>query len=105
MENTSNNKQDAVDRKVDGVVKLFGLVERDWRNFALLISILINVYVTYKYIDQNDRMTEIIIEQVDKRSPAIIQEKVEEKTTEILAPPVKQLTDLTDSIKVKAGIQ
>lgn len=44
----SEVKQDMIDRKVDGVVKIFGLTYKDVVALVATLSILLNIYLMYK---------------------------------------------------------
>ncbi len=44
----SELKQDMIDRKVDGLVKIFGLAYKDVVALVATLSILLNIYLVYK---------------------------------------------------------
>lgn len=92
----TEKRTDFLDRKVDGLVKVFSLVERDWKNFILTISILSNVYLVHSLIKTHSEMSDRIIEEVRKQSPQVIKEE--------LAPTKMALDTVVSTIKRNLNI-
>lgn len=74
----SDVKQDMIDRKVDGVVKIFGLAYKDIVALVATISILLNVYLVYKIITMNEDLNAKIVEEVRRQVPQAVNERVPE---------------------------
>lgn len=74
----SDVKQDMIDRKVDGVVKIFGLAYKDVVALVATISILLNVYLVYKIITMNEDLNAKIVEEVRRQVPQAVNERVPE---------------------------
>lgn len=69
-------KQDMIDRKVDGVVKIFGLAYKDIVALVATISILLNVYLVYKIITMNEDLNAKIVEEVRRQVNPAVEERV-----------------------------
>lgn len=72
----SEVKQDMIDRKVDGVVKIFGLAYKDIVALVATLSILLNVYLVYKIITMNEDLNAKIVEEVRRQVPRAVEESV-----------------------------
>ena len=72
----SEVKQDMIDRKVDGVVKIFGLTYKDVVALVATLSILLNVYLVYKIITMNEDLNAKIVEEVRRQVPRAVEESV-----------------------------
>lgn len=72
----SEVKQDMIDRKVDGVVKIFGLARQEILALVATISILLNVYLVYKIITMNEDLNGKIVEEVRRQVPQAVDERV-----------------------------
>lgn len=72
----SEVKQDMIDRKVDGVVKIFGLAYKDIVALVATISILLNVFLVYKIITMNEDLNAKIIDEVRKQVSPAVEERV-----------------------------
>ncbi len=72
----SEIKQDIIDRKVDGVVKIFGLAYKDIVALVATLSILLNVYLVYKIITMNEDLNAKIVEEVRRQVPRAVEERV-----------------------------
>lgn len=83
MDNNTNNNNipnpDFIDRKLDGVVKIFGLAHRDFMALMLSISILLNVYLVYEIITTSEDLHKQIVEEVRRQSPSLIKQETEQK--------------------------
>lgn len=70
MENNNNNRgnPDFIDRKLDGVVKIFGLTERNFMALMLTLSLLFNIV---QYFDTRTTEKELhnqIVEEVRRQA-------------------------------------
>jgi hypothetical protein len=72
-------EKDVIDRKVDGVVKLFELVRRNVLAFVATISIVGNVFLVYKIITTNEELNKQIVEEVRKQVAPAVEQKVDDK--------------------------
>jgi len=72
-------KKDIIDRKVDGVVKIFGLAYKDVVALVATISILGNVYLVYKVLNVTESLNNRIVEEVRKQVTPAVNEKVDTK--------------------------
>lgn len=97
MENKNNTNidketADFVDRKISGVVEairiFFKLAVEDMRTFILVLSIIANIYLTHKLIDNNEKMSKVIIEEVRKQVPMEVKREALEQLQ-----PVKDKVD------------
>lgn len=93
MENNNkldNEKQDAIDRKIDGIVKIFGLAQRDFMALMLTLSLLLNI-VQYYDVRRTERvLNDEIKEEIRRQAvPAIKNE------TSRQLEPIKSKVDTT----------
>lgn len=93
MENNNkldNEKQDMIDRKIDGVVKIFGLAQRDFMALMLTLSLLLNI-VQYYDVRRTERvLNDEIKEEIRRQAvPAIRNE------TSKQLEPIKTKVDTT----------
>lgn len=93
MENNNkldNKKQDMLDRKIDGVVKIFGLAQRDFMALMLTLSLLLNI-VQYYDVRRTERvLNDEIKEEIRRQAvPAIRNE------TSKQLEPIKSKVDTT----------
>ena len=93
MENNNkldNEKQDMLDRKISGVVKIFGLAERDFMALMLTLSLLLNL-VQYYDVRRTERvLNDEIKEEIRRQAvPAIKNE------TSKQLEPIKSKVDTT----------
>lgn len=99
--NTTDNKKDWLDRKIEGVTNalqvFFGMVQKNARDFILTISIVANVYLGHKIIDNVERMNERIVEEVRKRVP----EEVKKETKSQLGGIADTLKNTAQEVKDK----
>jgi len=72
----SDVKQDVIDRKVDGVVKIFGLAYKDVVALVATLSILLNVFLVHKIITTNEDLNAKIVEEVRRQVPRAVEESV-----------------------------
>ena len=67
---TTNQKgDDFVDRKIDGLVKIFGLAQRDFMALMLVLSLIGNIILVYQLGEVRKEMTHMVIEEVRKQVP------------------------------------
>ena len=67
---TTNQKgDDFVDRKIDGLVKIFGLAQRDFMALMLVLSLIGNIILVYQLGEVRKEMTHMAIEEVRKQVP------------------------------------
>ena len=67
---TTNQKgEDFIDRKVDGLVKIFGLAQRDFMALMLVLSLIGNIILVYQLGEVRKEMTHMVIEEVRKQVP------------------------------------
>ena len=71
--------KDFIDRRVGNVSTIFGLAREDAITLILVISLLCNVWLGREVIIANKDWSKIVVEEVRKQAPRIIEEKVEEK--------------------------
>ena len=60
---------DFVDRKIDGLVKIFGLAQRDFMALMLVLSLIGNIILVYQLGEVRKEMTHMVIEEVRKQVP------------------------------------
>lgn len=90
--NLDNEKQDMIDRKISGVVKIFGLAERDFMALMLTLSLLLNIVQYYDVRNTEKELHNQIVEEVRRQAvPAI---KLETKNQ---LEPLKNKIDTTVS--------
>lgn len=89
-ENVEN--KDWLDRKLDRGMEFismaFGMVQKNSRDFILTLSLIANVYLGHKIIDNQEVMNNKIVEEVRKQVPTEV--KKEAKT---------QLQGVADTVK------
>ena len=106
----SEVKQDIIDRKVDGVVKIFGLARQEILAlvavfFMCTTGLLLWLYIsTYK--DLNDRIIQEVKNQVpkavDERVPVVVESQLENKL-EGVREGVDKALNKVDTIVQKIG--
>lgn len=93
------NNKDWLDRKIDGGIRalslLFGMVTKDAKNTIITFLIAYSIFITYKYINQNDKFSERIVQEVEKRVDAKVQAEV---IPEMKKETKKSFNDLKDTI-------
>lgn len=72
-----SEKADFIDRKVDGIVKIFGLAYKDFVVLVATLSVILNIYLVYRLLDTTDNLSSQIVEEVRRQSRPIIKEEVE----------------------------
>lgn len=72
----SEQKQDMIDRKVEGVVKIFGLAYKDIVALVATLSILLNIFLVYKIITMNEDLNAQIVDEVRKQVAPAVNERV-----------------------------
>lgn len=77
----TDEKKDFIDRKVDGVVKIFGLADKNFMAFLLTVSILLNVWQLYDSRSTERNLNDRIIEEVRRQSAPIIRAEAEKQLT------------------------
>lgn len=70
------NKQDLIDRKVDGLGKLWGYFLQKPVGFICFLSIMANIWLTHKLITTNERMSQAIIVEVKKQVAPEVKEQL-----------------------------
>lgn len=86
MDNNEQLKPDFLNRRTEDVSKIFGLAQRDFMALMLTISLMSNVYLTYKIIDIVLNMSSQITEEVRKQGNEMLQpvvDKVESTTSKL----------------------
>lgn len=57
--------------------RFFSAQSKDIRGFFIVLLSIYSCWITWKYIDQNDRMNDRIVEEVRKQIPAAVTREVE----------------------------
>ena len=102
----SEVKQDVIDRKVDGVVKIFGLAYKDIVALVATLSILLNVFLVHKIITTNEDLNAKIVEEVRRQVPRAVEESapaVVENKQEGVRKGVDKALNKVDTIVQKIG--
>jgi hypothetical protein len=90
----NNNGKDFIDRKIGGFesvfVKFFDAVQKDIKSFFIVILVLTNIIIFYKYVnsletrlDDNKVYSDKIIEEIKNQLRPEINENIERKTQKI----------------------
>lgn len=93
-----SEKADFIDRKVDGLVKIFGLAYKDFVVLVGTLSIILNIYLVYRLLNTTDSLNSQIVEEVRRQSRPIIKEEVEpiksgvERATNQIDTLIKNIT-------------
>lgn len=66
---TNQNGDDFVDRKIDGLVKIFGLAQRDFMALMLVLSLIGNIVLVYQLGEVRTEMTNMVIQEVRRQVP------------------------------------
>lgn len=96
----SEQKQDMIDRKVDGVVKIFGLAYKDVVALVATISILLNVYLVNKVISTNEDLNAKIVDEVRKQVEPAVERKVSDGL-EPIREGVNEIKNMAIEVKDK----
>ena len=102
----SEVKQDMIDRKVDGVVKIFGLAYKDIVALVATISILLNVFLVYKIITMSEDLNAKIVDEVRRQVPKAVNESVPvevDRKLEGVREGVDKALNKVDTIVQKIG--
>ncbi|TCV17147.1 hypothetical protein EDC17_101166 [Sphingobacterium alimentarium] len=95
-----------IDRKVDGVVKIFGLAYKDVVALVATLSILLNVYLVYKIITMNEDLNAKIVDEVRRQVPKAVNESVPvevDRKLEGVREGVDKALNKVDTIVQKIG--
>lgn len=76
-------KKDILDRKVDGLGKLWGFFSSDPIRFICFLSIIANIILTDKLIKNTEEMSKAIIEEVRKQVPREVEEQLVETKAKV----------------------
>ena len=93
-----SEKADFIDRKVDGLVKIFGLAYKDFVVLVATLSVILNIYLVYRLLNTTDSLNSQIVEEVRRQSRPIIKEEVEpiksgvERATNQIDTLIKNIT-------------
>ncbi|MGV6945054.1 hypothetical protein [Sphingobacterium kyonggiense] len=102
----SEQKQDVVDRKVDGLVKIFGLAYKDVVALVATLSILLNIYLVNKLITTNEELNSKIVDEVRKQVRPAVEERVPvvvDERLEGVKEGVNKALDKVDTIVQRIG--
>ena len=106
----SEVKQDVVDRKVDGVVKLWELSNKSILALVATVSICLNVWLVYLYVSTYRDLNNRIVDEVRNQVPTEVRERVNERVPEVVdnklegvREGVDKALDKMDTIVQKIG--
>ena len=69
MTSTNQKGEDFIDRKINGLERIFGMAQRDFMALMLVLSIIGNIIQAYNTDKIQKEMTKIVIEEVRKQVP------------------------------------
>jgi len=95
--------KDWLDRKLDRGMELikmaFGMVQKNSRDFILTLSIIANVYLGHKIIDNQEVMNNKIVEEVRKQVPSEVEKKTKQKLDGIVDTIKSTTQDVRDLVE------
>lgn len=98
-----NNKQDWLDRKIQGFLNIVKAMGQDSKTVILTGSIILNFYLVNKLITTTEDLNKAIATEIRKQVPA----EVRKETTEQLAPAKSKIdstvTIIRESLQPNGG--
>ncbi|SEG75744.1 hypothetical protein [Sphingobacterium lactis] len=80
----NEQKQDMIDRKVDGVVKIFGLARQEILALVAVFFMGTTGWLLYLYISTYKDLNNRIVEEVRKQVPTEVSERVNEQVPAVV---------------------